>query len=151
MAKRQQENKQMNMRGVSGSMFTWDSADTKCWSMPWGMGSFSHDGLQLTWRTGELPIPSGHLISCTCVKFQILVWQKCSAGDRWGPAPGPRTISCFVSRRSSSNGSTSASSWTLPPFAVFRADMLKSALQILLLGHHWAGDPVLKLLCSSSH
>lgn len=66
--------------GAGGSTFTWDWADRKCWSMPWGMGSFSHDALKLTPR--GLPILPGHLISHTYVKFQIPVSQKCDAGDR---------------------------------------------------------------------
>lgn len=97
----------------------------KMLAMPWGMSSL-HDALQLT--SGELPIPPGHLISCTCLKIQIPVSQKCDAEDKWGLASVPRTIACSISSGPSPNGSTSASSWTLLPFTVFTADMLKSVL-----------------------
>lgn len=102
----------------------------------------SHDALELT--PGGLPIPPGHLISQTCFKSQIPLSQECHTGDRWDLACVPLTMACPISGGSLSSGSTSASSWTLPPFTGCKAHMLRSVLQILLLGHHSEGDPVLK-------
>lgn len=123
--KKAEENQADEYAGLSGSMFTWEWADTKCWSMPWGMGSFSHDLATNPWRA-SYPIWSLHFMYLCQVSNPNLteVWAE----DRWGLAPVPVTIARSISSGFSSDRSTSASCWTLPPFTGFRADMLKSAL-----------------------